>query len=457
MMFNKLSIKMTFLYGLIIIITIVYLIFILMFKYEDNQFKKNEIEYLSYVNMFSNLLKDDMSNITSLIDKTPEYGKSIDGRILVLNSDGYVISDEYNKIIGEKITNKEMTSSIDNKDESMGYYKMDNEYIMIITAPILQINEVVGVVLISTSVTHIKQDVQSLRNQAAGISVIAIIIAFVLLIFTGKKITKPVSKLTDASQSILKGQLNTKVDITRKDEIGKLALTFNKMSEELYKLDENRRRFITNVSHELKTPLASIKALIESLINSKNDIDTYNEYLADVNVEIDRLSGLVKSLLAVARLEEEKIKKEPMNLYLEIQKIIRMFEPLTNEKNINIINKCKEDIVIVADKYKFKEVIINLIDNGIKYNRDNGYVEISYREKMWRKMLIVRDSGQGIPKEDINLIFDNFYRVDKSRKNEKGGSGIGLYIVKKIIDLHQWSITVNSQLGKGTEFIIEIG
>lgn len=456
-MFNRLSLKITFLYVIIIITTIVYLVCILMFKYEDKQFQKNEIEYLTYANIFERTIREDVPNITTLIKKTDEYGLNIDGRIVVLDTDGTVLADEYKSYIGMNITNNEIRKSLKNKEEAVGYYRTDNEYIMMVSTPILQVDEVIGIVLISTSVTHIKEDVESLISQAVGLSILAIVIATTLSIITGKHITKPVRELTSASQRILKGKLDTKVDIIRNDELGKLALTFNKMSEELDKLDTNRRRFMSNVSHELKTPLASIKALIESLIDGNDDLSTYKEYLTDVNDEIDRLSSLIRSLLAAARLEEEKVKREPLNLYDEIQSTMKMFEPLAREKNIKIFNNCKRDIIIAADRYKFREVLINLVDNSIKYNYNDGYIEIGCKQRMWKKILIIKDNGQGIPENDLPFIFDNFYRVDKSRKKDSGGSGVGLYIVKKIIELHEWDISVKSTLGKGTEFIIEIG
>lgn len=455
-MFRKLSLKMTFLYGIIIMITIVYIDFFLIMKYEDSQFYKNELEYLTYANIFGKIIKDDISNVSSLISKTEQYGEGIDGRILVLDNGGMVIFDKYRSFVGVNLLNKEIKKSFESKNEARGYYKTDDEYIMMITTPVLQVNEVVGMVLISTSVTHIKEDVENLRNQVIGISSIAVVIAIILSIITGSQISKPVRKLTSASQSIQKGILNTKVDISRKDEIGKLALTFNKMSEELYKLDKNRRMFISDVSHELKTPLASIKALIESLINGNNDIDTYNEYLKDVNNEIDRLANLVKSLLTVARLEEVKINKEPIELHNEIQSILKIVNPLLKEKNINLINNCEKDIDIFGDKGKVREVLINLIDNAIKYNKCNGNIEVSCTQRMWKKSIRVKDNGIGMSEKELPFIFDNFYRIDKSRQSDSGGSGIGLFIVKRIVELHGWSIRVNSKLGEGTEFIIDV-
>jgi signal transduction histidine kinase len=246
------------------------------------------------------------------------------------------------------------------------------------------------------------------------------------------------------------------VDIVRNDEIGKLAETFNKMSEEIYKTDLNRRRFIGDVSHELKTPLTSIKALIESLIEGNNEISTYKEYLIDVNGEIDRLSLMVSSLLIVTRLEEIELNMRPVDLYEEVDSIIKLFLPLADQYDIKLINKCQKNVAVLMDEARFKEILINLVDNSIKYSREGGFVEISCIKREEIVELIVRDNGCGISEGDLHCVFDIFYRVDESRTRKTGGSGIGLYLVKKIVELHGWSIKVKSRLNEGTEFIINI-
>jgi signal transduction histidine kinase len=281
-------------------------------------------------------------------------------------------------------------------------------------------------------------------------AILAIILSYVL----GKRISGPIEKLTTASEGILRGKLDTKVDIQRKDEIGKLAETFNKMSEELYKIDINRRRFISDVSHELKTPLTSIKALIESLIDGNDDVAVYKEYLCDINGEMDRLSFLVKSLLTVTRLEELELRREPVKLCTETESVAKLFAPLLNQKGIKLEVRCPEEIVVSADKGMLREVLINLVDNAIKYGRDNGRVQIRC-ENAEKVHLSVIDNGIGISERDLPYVFDIFYRADKSRRRDTGGSGIGLYIVRKIIELHGWNISVKSEANAGTEFLIE--
>ena len=454
MMFRRISLTMAFTYGLIIIGTIALLNVLLVYTYQEKQISKNEDKYVQYANIIANITKDKLEDTMTLNGIIRENSMGIEGRVLVLNGEGKVLADNYTYYIGKHVSNEEINRVLANEQKAIGYYMEDNRQIMTAVVPIAQNRSDKGLVLISTYVDWLFEDIRELRNQAALISFIAVLLAIVLSYFLGKRISSPVEKLTAASEEILKGRLDTRVDIQRADEIGRLADTFNKMSEELYRIDTNRRRFISDVSHELKTPLTSIKALIESLIDGNDDVAVYKEYLVDINGEMDRLSFLVKSLLTVTRLEELELRREPVKLCTEAESVAKLFTPLFNQKGIKLEVRCSEEIVVSADKGMLREVLINLIDNAIKYGRDNGRVQVRC-ESAEKVHLSVIDSGIGISEKDLPYVFDIFYRADKSRRRDTGGSGIGLYIVRKIIELHGWNISVKSKPNEGTEFLIE--
>ena len=454
MMFRRISLTMAFTYGLIIIGTIALLNVLLVYTYQEKQISKNEDKYVQYANIIANITKDKLEDTMTLNGIIRENSRGIEGRVLVLNGEGKVLADNYTYYIGKHVSNEEINRVLANEQKAIGYYMEDNRQIMTAVVPIAQNRSDKGLVLISTYVDWLFEDIRELRNQAALISFIAVLLAIVLSYFLGKRISSPVEKLTAASEEILKGRLDTRVDIQRADEIGRLADTFNKMSEELYRIDTNRRRFISDVSHELKTPLTSIKALIESLIDGNDDVAVYKEYLVDINGEMDRLSFLVKSLLTVTRLEELELRREPVKLCTEAESVAKLFTPLFNQKGIKLEVRCSEEIVVSADKGMLREVLINLIDNAIKYGRDNGRVQVRC-ESAEKVHLSVIDSGIGISEKDLPYVFDIFYRADKSRRRDTGGSGIGLYIVRKIIELHGWNISVKSKPNEGTEFLIE--
>lgn len=455
-MFKKISITMAVVYGLIIVVAISALDFLIILNYKQDQLEKNQARQIMFAEIIANVIKDKLDNSMELNGTVRENSAKLDGRVLIINTQNKVLADNFSYYIGKQLDSDEAARAIESKEQIIRYYNVDNQNIMIIAAPILEGKELKGVVLISVYVDHIYQDVRDLAKQVIIISAIACVIAILLSFMLGRKLSRPIEKLTLASEEILKGKLDTNVDIFRKDEIGLLADTFNKMSQELYKTDINRRRFISDVSHELKTPLTSIKVLIESLIDGSNDEEIYKEYLKDINGEIDRLSLLVKSLLTVTRLEEVELSKENTNIRDEATAIVKLYKPLAEKHEIQLINSCDESIQIYADISKLKEVLINLVDNGIKYGKSGGYVEISCGQADNKVELVIEDNGCGIQEKDIDSVFDIFYRVDESRNRETGGSGIGLYLVKKIVELHGWSIKVSSQPNERTRFIIEI-
>lgn len=456
-MFKKISFTMAVVYGLIIVVAISTVDILIILNYKQDQLEKNQARQIMFAEIIANVVKDKLDDSMELNGTVRENSTKLDGRVLIINSQKKVLADNFAYYIGKQLDKDEATRAIESKEQIIQYYNVENQNIMIVAVPILEGHELRGVVLISVYVDHIYQDVRDLANQVMIISTIACAIAIYLSFMLGRKLSRPIEKLTLASEEILKGKLDTKVDIIRKDEIGRLADTFNKMSQELYKTDTNRRRFISDVSHELKTPLTSIKVLIESLIDGRNDIAIYDEYLGDINGEIDRLSLLVKSLLTLTRLEEVELNRENVSICDEVAGIVRLYKPFAEQHEIQLINNCSEDIQIYADKSKFREVLINLVDNSIKYGRSGGYVEISCRKSAEVVELSILDNGSGIHVKDIDNIFDIFYRVDESRTRETGGSGIGLYLVKKLVELHGWRIKVSSQPKIKTEFVIEIG
>lgn len=455
-MFKRISLTMAVVYGLIIIVAISSLDILIVLNYKQDQLEKNEARQLMFADIIANVVRGKLDNTMELNGTLRESSTKLEGRVLVINPDKKVLADNYAFYIGKQLDSEEANRVITSKEQVTKYYQVDNQNIMIVAAPILENKKLLGVVLVSVYVDHIYQDTRDLAEQVVMISALASVFAMLLSFLFGRKLAHPIEKLTEASEEILKGKLDTKVDIVRKDEIGRLADTFNKMSEELHKTDTNRRRFISDVSHELKTPLTSIKALIESLLDGSNEEAVYKEYMGDINGEIDRLSLMVRSLLTVTRLEELELNREKISLCGEVESVIKLFKPLAEQHEIRLINDCGEGAQVNADRAKLKEVLINLVDNSIKYGKPGGYVKISCRQSGNKLELSVEDNGCGIPSEDMDNIFDIFYRVDESRTRQTGGSGIGLYIVKRIVELHGWHIQAASEPGIKTEFVIEI-
>lgn len=224
---------------------------------------------------------------------------------------------------------------------------------------------------------------------------------------------------------------------------------------ELYK--QAKKDFVSNVSHELKTPISVLKSVIETIEDEIKNENT-NKFIDMAKKRIHQMDMLINDLLILARLEsqEDQVKKSKYNLYYQLESIFEDLHYLTEEKNIKLINNVPKNFEIYADEQKLSIALKNLIENGIKYNVQNGYVKVSVKSDSKYDYISVKDSGIGIPKESIPLIFERFYRVDKSRSRNIGGTGLGLSIVKHIIEAHKGSIKVDSKLNEGSEFTIKI-
>ncbi|KRQ86571.1 Alkaline phosphatase synthesis sensor protein PhoR [Caloramator mitchellensis] len=223
-------------------------------------------------------------------------------------------------------------------------------------------------------------------------------------------------------------------------------------------LENLRTEFVANVSHELKTPLTSIKGFAETLMDVEDE-NIRKKFLEIINIEADRLTRLINDILIISELEnrEYSINFEKINVIKSIEEVINIMSPVAHNKNIDLkFIKPSDEIYILGDRDKFKQMFINLIDNGIKYTNDGGFVEISMELERDNALVFVKDNGIGIPKEHLPRLFERFYRVDKARSRSLGGTGLGLAIVKHVVNLLNGKIDVYSKVGKGTTFTITL-
>ena len=224
---------------------------------------------------------------------------------------------------------------------------------------------------------------------------------------------------------------------------------------EIRRLETMRRDFVANVSHELKTPLTSIKGFVETLLGGAlEDKENNRNFLKIIQDHADRLDNLVDDLLSLSHLESKgmAINKKDFDLSSQVREAISGFKSQIKNKGIEVINQLPQELVVYADKNRIEQVLVNLIDNAIKFNKDKGYIKIFDQLSSGEIKVIIEDSGMGIPQRDISRIFERFYRVDKARSRELGGTGLGLSIVKHIVELHGGSVGVDSTEGLGSKF-----
>lgn len=282
-----------------------------------------------------------------------------------------------------------------------------------------------------------------------------IIIGLALVLIVTSHIIRPIRKITEATKKIASGDLSTTVDINRNDEIGKLADNFNIMVKELNSIEYLRKDFVSNVSHEFKTPIASIQGFAKLLAKDSLSKEERQEYIDIILEETSRLSNLSNNMIKLTNFENQEIvtNKKEYRLDEQLRKAVIMLEEKINEKNIKVTLDSKE-ISIIEDADLIMEIWINLLNNAIKYSNENGSIEIKVEEKNEFVQVDIKDDGIGIPKDKQERIFEKFYQAEKSHSYE--GSGLGLAIVKRIVDLTQGKIELESEEGKGTKFTVYV-
>ncbi|WP_040949022.1 sensor histidine kinase [Gorillibacterium massiliense] len=270
-------------------------------------------------------------------------------------------------------------------------------------------------------------------------------------------LVRPIQMLTKATRKMAKGEFDIRLNIRSKDEIGQLANSFNRMAYELGNLEAVRRRFVSDVSHEIQSPLTSIKGFTQAIRYKKMDEHVRQDMLAIIEEETDRLSRLGTDLLQLSSLEYEHLvlNKSVYRLDEQLRHVIVASEPQWSRKNLNVVLEAGE-VNVQADKDKLNQLWINLFGNAVKFSPTGGNVQIIVDQNDQEIRVSITDSGPGIPQEEIEHIFKPFYKVDQSRDKAMGGNGIGLSIVKRILDLHNGEIQVSSRIGEGTVMTVAL-
>ena len=320
-------------------------------------------------------------------------------------------------------------------------------------------NEIIGNIKIGSygSLYYMDNDINFLKEinkVITSIGIVMVLITIFIAILISNNISKPVEVVSNMANLIGGGDYDNKIDYDSNIvEIDVLIKSINNLSAKLEEQENLRKRLTTDISHELRTPLTSIQTHLEAMIDGIWEPDT--ERLNSVNEEVIRLTNLVNQLQNLAKFDSEKSKLNlaKVNVKNLIMNVVYNNQGKALEKNINI--ECDlESIDSYLDKDKISQVIVNLLSNAIRYTNNGGKIFISSYKENNNLKIQFKDNGIGIPKENIKYIFERFYRVDESRSKNTGGIGVGLTIVKSIIDLHQGTIEVRSELNKGSEFIV---
>ncbi len=379
-----------------------------------------------------------------------------EARILVLSKQCRVLKDTSDTRRGSTVINDDILSALSGKPSTA----MEERYARL-AVPIYVYNstEVDGVIYISFSMERQYQQLQSMLDYTLVVHILAWFLMLLLISLTVIFSFKPLESIVRWLEKVLNGHENKAPEFRKKSEYAAVVRSMNSILSDLQEADSSRKEFVSNVSHELKTPLASIKVLTESLLlDDEATVEDYREFLEDINTEIDRESALVNDLLALVRLEDSKagLKLEMISVNDLVETILKRLQPVADNKGVSLVLENREQVEAEIDEMKMSIALSNLVENGIKYNKPGGRVRVTVDSDMAEAIVVVSDTGIGISEEHFSKIFQRFYRVDKPRDRATGGTGLGLSIVHQIIAMHHGSISVRSKVDVGTAFTVRI-
>ena len=401
----------------------------------------------------------DLETVKKQIDALSLY---LNASIQIINPSGRLILDTQTKI------NVEDVVSIENFDPTImgnSYYVVDRFFgtfekeQLTVIAPITSDYKVKGYVVIHYAIREIERTSNKLTSIFLLTFVILFLLSMIILIFFTEIVYVPLRKITHATEQYASGNMHYEFQVDSDDEIGYLAACLNYMASEIARSEDDQKKFVANVSHDFRSPLTSIKGYLEAMLDGTIPPETYEKYLGIVLNETERLTKLTNSLLTLNNLNTKGmlLDKTDFDVNGVIRNIAASFEGSCLKKKIAIeVVLTGEEMYVNADMEKIKQVIYNLLDNAIKFSHHDSVIKIETTEKKNKIFVSVKDSGIGIPKDDLKLIWDRFYKSDLSRGKDKKGTGLGLSIVKEIINSHNENINVISTEGVGSEFVFSL-
>ncbi len=405
-------------------------------------------------------------NNTSTIETVKEHLDSLsvylDSQIWVINPSGRIVLDTASELdLENPITVEDFTPTI----TKSSYYttgnffeSFDNKTLSVL-APITQDFKVKGYVVIHYAMSNITNSTNSLLNIFYITWIILFLLSMIILIFFTEMVYIPLRKITEATEQYASGNMHYEFQVDSEDEMGYLAACLSYMAREIARSEDDQKKFVANVSHDFRSPLTSIKGYLEAMIDGTIPPELHEKYLTIVLNETDRLTKLTNSLLTLNNLNTKGMLLD-LTVF-DIHQIIRntaaSFEGTCKKKSIAIsLVLTGTEMHVKADMGKIQQVLYNLLDNAIKFSHNYSIIKIETTLKKNKLFVSVKDSGIGIPKDDLKFIFDRFYKSDLSRGKDKKGTGLGLSITKEIIQSHGENINVISTEGEGTEFIFSL-
>ena len=397
-----------------------------------------------------------------------ENAQAMDGRLLLIDQDGKVQYDTLREMSGHRLQLKEVLMVLTGTAEQaygthsqgeaaadrMGGEEFPGQLAYSVHAMDGE-DGPIGALLFISRIQPLMDSLSSVQWQLISIFTLIAVAALGLALVLSQVLTKPITDLSRTMRKMGKGDLSVRAPVRGSGELRELAENYNTMASQLERLDKTRNQFVSNASHELKTPLATMKIMLETVMYQPDmPPELRSEFMQDMNHEIDRLTGIVTDLLTLTRMDSEQgvMKQETVDMSALTEEVVHLLTPAAEKRGQRLESHIAPGLQMMGDRTRLNQILYNLTDNAIKYSPDGGRISVALQQEadglVWR----VRDNGVGIPAEDQEHIFERFYRVDKARSRETGGTGLGLSIVKQLVTMHGGEITVHSEPNHGSEF-----
>jgi signal transduction histidine kinase len=453
---------------LIIIMTVVIVLSLAItqiYKWYVFDTKQKELETAAYqTDKLATMYVDKKLSKTQLNNSLDSMGYISDTKIYIVSIDKASLKNPKTLKLGEGLEEGYVLSDLEaildgntvfHKNQ---YSKEFDMYIVFMGVPWKTGDNISGAILFFSPVKALTDNITKINIIIWLIALILILLSIVATYINAKRISRPIFKMEQAARKIALGQATGDVVIKTNDEIEKLANSFNHMRKQIEDTEKIRREFIASVSHDLRTPLTSINGFIEAMQDGVVGSEEHAKYLRIIHEETSRLSRLTDEILQLAKLQSGSIKlhREKFMIREIMETVLSSTKILIEEKEILFSTEFDAELEVYADRDRLKQILINIVGNAIKYTEKSGIVSLKVVDMFSRVQFRVKDTGIGISSQDLPFIFEKFYRADKSRHSNRGGTGLGLNIVKSLVELHGGEIWVNSEIGSGTEIIFEI-
>ncbi len=403
-----------------------------------------------------NYLNDSGSQAVN--SKLELFSNVYNGRVLLADRDFKIVSDTFHTEDGTTLLSSLAVACMKGED-AVEYDAEDKVLELAVPVQSPDVPQIQGVMLVSISTVEIAEIMAELEQKGVMIVGIIVVLSVVLSLFLSTILVKPLARVTKAIEDLTDGVQDDEICVPDYTETELITDAFNKMVNRMKILDESRQEFVSNVSHELKTPLTSMKVLADSLVGQQGiPEELYQEFMSDITAEIDRENKIITDLLSLVKMDKKAADVNITHIDINqlLEGILKRLRPIADKRNIDLILDSFRTVEADVDEVKFTLAISNLVENGIKYNVDDGWVRVSLDADHKHFYITVADSGMGIPEDSIERIFERFYRVDKSHSKEIGGTGLGLAITRSSIAMHHGAIKVFSKEGEGTTFSVRI-